>query len=87
MDAKKYTVKDENAISIRMGIVVFVIVIWGGKSSVLWSKSAFYSSAGASPLIEIAFYSSAGASPLIEISDHKTDDLPPQLTISNTDIL
>ena len=52
---------------IRMGITVLKIVIWGGKSSVLW--------------LQIAFYSSADALLWNEISDHKTDDLPLQMTI------
>ena len=33
---------------IKMGITVLKIVIWGGKSSVLWLQIAFYGSAGCS---------------------------------------
>ena len=34
---------------IKMGITVLKIVVWGGRSLVLWSQIAFYSSAKASP--------------------------------------
>ena len=40
---------------IKMEITGLKIVIWGGKSSVLWSQVAFYRS-------QIAFYSSASRS-------------------------
>ena len=53
-----------------MGITVLEIVIRGGKSSVLWSRSAFYGSIGASPYNRIFI--------------HKIDGLPPQMTIFNT---
>ena len=50
MGAKQYTLKGENVKKfIRMVITVFKIVIWGGKSSVLWSTIAFYGYAGAPP--------------------------------------
>ena len=48
----------------------FKIVIWGDKSSVLWS--------------EILFYGDASAKPLNTICDHKTDDLPRKMAICNT---
>ena len=57
---------------IRMGLTVMKIVIWGGKSSILWSQ--------------ITFYGSAVASPYNKISNHKANNLHPQMTILNTDI-
>ena len=34
---------------IRMGITAFKCVIWGGKSTFLWSQITFYGSTDASP--------------------------------------
>ena len=41
--AKKYTLKDANVKKVhKNGDNCIKIVIWGGKSSVLWSRIAFY---------------------------------------------
>ena len=56
--------------ALEMGITVLKTVIWGDKSSVLWSQ--------------IPFYGSANAHLKNKISIHKTDDLPPQMTILQT---
>ena len=43
--AQKCSLKNENVNKCtRMGTTVLKIVIWGGKSSNLWSQIAFYSS-------------------------------------------
>ena len=46
-----------------MGIAVLKIVIWGGKSSVLW--------------LQIVFYCNTSALLYNKICDHKTDNLRP----------
>ena len=54
-----------------MGInVINKKCLWGGKSSVLWSR--------------IAFYGSADVSPQNGISGLKNDNLPPQKIILST---
>ena len=46
MGANLYTLKNKKCI--RMGIIVLKIVIWGDKSSVLWTEIAFYGSTNVS---------------------------------------
>ena len=42
---------DITVIVIKMRIIIFTIVIWGGKSSVLWSEISFYGDATIKPTV------------------------------------
>ena len=58
-----------------MGITVFKIAIWWGKSSVLWSQITFYDSADASAKNEISYHKNNNL-PNIKPNDNFEDSYP-----------